>query len=555
MRKYLLYNKPAFILLVLLKVLWGAGYVGFSLILQWLVNLVMTDGATVGQFFAALGWALGYVAAIMGLAMVKDRFNALYVNRAVQRLKDDIGARLLNEPYGEFAKDDSSKYLSHLTNDVKTVSVSWFNSVMSLPEEFATFAFAVGVAFYINYTVALTMLGLTLLLFIVPLIFNKPLNRANLELSGRLKDYTAILKQTFLGMDVVKNFNAQDRIGADIRLANERLCRKNSWLETLNILAQDVGILVVVLLQLGSIAISGYLLIKGVLLIGAIVAVVQLGGNMYAPIMNIASRAALISGVRQLGNTLVSLSLPVDAPAGDARFQKGIFVRGLRYSYGQEDVLKGIDLDFEKGKKYLIVGKSGSGKSTLIKLIGKMYAGYEGDIRLDDTEYRRISEKSFYTLAATAQQKSYIFDRSVRENIDFTGSGKETALASAVRNAELTAFVNAQEKGLDAPIGEEVNQISGGEKQRIGLARALYKESDILLLDEVTSSLDKETAYAVERNVLGLAGTTVLNVSHKLHADLIPLYDKVLIIENGETVLFAPPAEIGGETLKTYLTA
>lgn len=115
----------------------------------------------------------------------------------------------------------------------------------------------------------------------------------------------------------------------------------------------------------------------------------------------------------------------------------------------------------------------------------------------------------------------------MRENIDFNGTGDAQLLEHAVEIAELRDFVLAQKNGLDEQISEEINQISGGEKQRVGLARAIYKDTDILLLDEVTSSLDKETAYRVEKNILALRDKTVLNVSHKLHADLLEKYDYI----------------------------
>ena len=119
-----------------------------------------------------------------------------------------------------------------------------------------------------------------------------------------------------------------------------------------------------------------------------------------------------------------------------------------------------------------------------------------------------------------------------------------------------TDFVLAQKNGLDEQISEEINQISGGEKQRVGLARAIYKDTDILLLDEVTSSLDKETAYRVEKNILALRDKTVLNVSHKLHADLLEKYDYICVMDGGKIVGFAPPAALlKNNALSQYMDA
>ncbi len=560
MTRYLFYNKLKFAGLVLFKAVYAAAFVGFALLLQWLVNAITADGATVRQLMTGVGVAIGYVAAFTAMLLLKDKASTAYVNHAVMKLRDELTEGLLRERYEEFAKNDTAKYLSHLTNDIKTVSTSYFNALMTLPEEIFTFIFAVAAAFTINYAVALTMLGLTLLIFIVPLVFNKPLNNANVRLSEAVKEYTSILKQTFLGIDVVKNFGSEERMQREIHEINRALTKKNTLLDKLNLYAGDVGIFIVVLLQLGSIAIAGYMMLKGVILIGAVIAVVQLSGNMYSPLMQIAGKAALISGVKDLSRTLLGMARPAE-PDGKklAPFAHALTAEDLVYGYEKDDgeaVLKGVNAVFRKGKKYLIVGKSGSGKSTLLKLLGKTYGEYQGKLSLDGVDYREVSERELYKNIAFAQQKSYLFDLSVRDNIDFNRTGDENLLALAIKTAELGSFVEAQKDGLDEIVSEEVKQISGGEKQRIGLARAVYKNADILLLDEVTSSLDKETARKVEKNILELPGKTVLNVSHKLHADLLELYDEICVMENGKIVDFAPPAELLSRNgLEQYLDA
>lgn len=549
MKQYLWYDKWKFAAILLVKMAFSAAFVGFSLMLQWLVNTATAEGSSVGAFLAAVGWCVAYTAGVVLLMLLKDKLTYAYVNRAIGKLRDALGHKLLNIRYSDYAKEDSALYLSRLTNDMKTLGTNYFTAVMALPDQIFTFVFAVAAAFYINYAVALVMLGLTLLIFIVPAVFNKPLNRANMEVSEKIKEYTRTLKQTFLGMDVVKNFNAQEEIGGTIRQANEQLIRKTTKIDKLNAYAMDIGILIVVLLQLGSIAISGYLMLQGVLLIGAVLAVVQLSGNMYQPLMEIAGKIALIGGVGDLNRTVLQiLEIEQEQPKRSMPVCNDIETVDLRYAYADgQQILKGVDAYFESGKKYLIVGKSGSGKSTLLKLLGKMYSDYGGQITLGGVPYADLTERQIYERVAIAQQSGYVFERSIRDNIDFNRTGDDTRLSEAIRLAELDRFVN--ENGLDNVIDEEINRISGGEKQRIGLARALYRNSDILLLDEVTASLDKDTAYAVERNILGMRGVTVINVSHKLHKDLLYRYDRIMIMEDGCVRAFLPPEEIVDETI------
>lgn len=544
MKKYLLQNKLKLSFIILAKMIYAAGFVGFALVLQYLVNLVTSNDVTISKFFIGVGYSIAYLILVCGFMMFKDRITAKYVNESIGNLRRDLSDKLLNISYGEFVKNDSALYLSRLTNDMKIVGTSYFSAIMSLPDQFFTFIFATAVAFYINYVVALVMLGLTLLIFIVPLIFNKPLNKANNELSLKIKAYTQVLKENFLGMDVVKSFNAQEKVGALIEEANARLTKRNTIIDMLNAFTMDVGIFIVVLLQMGSIAVAGYMYLKHTIMIGAVIAVVQLGGSMYQPLMETAAKAALISGVKELNETVLQiLDKQTELESRELTQSNDIEIKDLRYGYADgEEVLKGVNAYFEFGKKYLVVGDSGSGKSTLIKLIGKLFSGYDGNIILGGIDYSEITDRQLYDRVSIAGQSSYVFERSIRDNIDFNGVGNEELLNMAVKCACLEKFVD--ENGLDTIVDEEVNQISGGEKQRIGLARALYRNKDILLLDEVTSSLDKATAREVEKNILALENKTVISVSHKLFADIAMQYDKILILHNGTTQAFDTPQVI-----------
>lgn len=546
MNKYLFNNKLKFIGLIIFKAIYAAAFVGFALILQWIVNLITVDNPSVQKFLIGVGVATGYIFVFTIILLLKDKASTAFINKAVANLRDDLADSLLYQRYEEFVKNDSAKYISHLTNDVTTLSNNYFKSVMTLPEEIFTFIFAVAAAFYINYVVALVMLGLTLLIFIVPAVFNKPLNKANLKLSEAIKDYTSILKQTFLGIDVIKNFNSEEEMKRKIHTINLTLSKKSTLQDKLNLYAGDIGIFIVVLLQLGSIAISGYMYLAGVIMFGAVIAVVQLSSNMYSPLMQIANKIALISGIKDLSKVLNDISNnSKDEGLILNSFSQKISLKNLAFSYnpGEDHILKNVTLDFEKGKKYLIVGKSGSGKSTLLKLLSKTFSNYDGSIKIDGTDYNKYTDREILSKIAFSQQRSYLFDRSIRENIDFNGTDDQLLLEKAIKTSELSAFIEAQPSGLDEIINEEVNQISGGEKQRIGLARAIYKNSDILLLDEITSSLDKDTAYKVEKNILSLDNKTILNVSHKLHYDLLDSYDMICIVENGEVVSFCTPKE------------
>ena len=138
---------------------------------------------------------------------------------------------------------------------------------------------------------------------------------------------------------------------------------------------------------------------------------------------------------------------------------------------------------------------------------------------------------------SVSRQSGYIFNRSLRDNIDFLSDGDEIKLQNTIDRCKLNEFMQRLPDGADTVLDEELNQVSGGEKLRINLARALYRDSDILLLDEVTSALDKSTSEDVENALLHIPDKTVVNVCHKFNDETLPLYDSIYIIEDGRVVL------------------
>lgn len=156
---------------------------------------------------------------------------------------------------------------------------------------------------------------------------------------------------------------------------------------------------------------------------------------------------------------------------------------------------------------------------------------YDGTIRFDETELRKISEESLYRLISTIQQNVFIFDDSIGNNITLYQSFPAEKISRAIRQSGLDGLV--REKGEAYPCGENGNQLSGGEKQRISIARGLLRDAPILLMDEATAALDAETSLMVEDAVLSIDGLTRIVVTHKLQPDLLRRYDQILVMDRG----------------------
>ena len=190
-----------------------------------------------------------------------------------------------------------------------------------------------------------------------------------------------------------------------------------------------------------------------------------------------------------------------------------------------------MNFRFDAGKSYAVVGASGSGKSTLLNLLMASHSGYTGSIRYDDTPLQQISSESLYEMVSCIQQNVFIFNASIRDNITMFSQFPKEEVDRAIELSGLSALV--AQRGEDYLCGENGSGLSGGEKQRISIARSLLKQAKVLLVDEATAALDAQTAFQVAGAILDLEGLTRIVVTHSLDENLLKRYDCVLTLKNG----------------------
>lgn len=213
---------------------------------------------------------------------------------------------------------------------------------------------------------------------------------------------------------------------------------------------------------------------------------------------------------------------------------KTIFLQNVSFSYGNAPVLRNISFDIKRGEKIGIVGLSGVGKSTLFKLLFKEYENFTGDILFDDVSIRNIKKSSYFTRVAVVLQDTEVFNFSLRDNIIIASPKRsEDRLAQALEVAHVTDFMHKLPQGLDTLIGEKGVKLSGGEKQRLGIARAIFKQPDILFLDEATSHLDVESEEKIQDSLHQFfKDVTAVVIAHRLTT--IQEMDRILLLEDGK---------------------
>jgi subfamily B ATP-binding cassette protein MsbA len=272
----------------------------------------------------------------------------------------------------------------------------------------------------------------------------------------------------------------------------------------------------------------------------------------YRPVKRLSTSAVTLqSGLiaAQKIRTVLSACMEVQEPAGTGPLMAtrcAVEVSNVRFSYdGNVDVLRGVSMSLDAGEIVALVGPSGGGKSTLLNLIPRLYEPSAGTIRIDDTDVRDFSLSSLRRAIALVSQDVILLDDTVRANITY-GAGKpedEAAIWSALHDACALDFVRQLPEGMETRVGERGSFFSGGQRQRLALARALYREAPILLLDEPTSSLDRDLEEDIREALTRLAGKkTILIVSHRL--PIVEFADRVYVMLKGEIVEEGTHAEL-----------
>ena len=210
-------------------------------------------------------------------------------------------------------------------------------------------------------------------------------------------------------------------------------------------------------------------------------------------------------------------------------------LKDISFGYEREhEVLHSVCMTFERGKSYAIVGGSGSGKSTLLNLLMGGLRPSAGSITYDGMDLQELSGTSLTELTTVIQQNVFTFDASIRDNITMFRDFSQQEVDEAIRRAHLTELI--ARRGEDFRCGENGKNLSGGEKQRIAIARGLLKKASLLLVDEATAALDAQTAHQVSEDLLSLRDMTRIVITHTLDGTLLRQYDCILALRDGRIV-------------------
>ena len=442
---------------------------------------------------------------------------------------------LIKQDIESFYNNDVGDKISILTNDINTIETEYFRTFLNLVKSGFLFVFAFGTIFYVSYQMTIALTILSIISFVFGNIPIKNLKTFKEKFSNSQSEYTARTSEYFNGYETIKVFGLEKFISKVFYNNSKNVYDKGLAYQKRYSLVTMISYFFGGFTFLGGFVCGGYLAYKGFITLGQMIVCVQLTNHIVNPLMFAIESYGKFKSVdkilNKIENTLISEENVETTEIKD--FNNKISLEDVSFKYDDKKVLENISFDFEKGKKYALVGLSGSGKSTLMKLISKRIKANEGKICIDGTDLDEISRNSIINLISTINQNVFLFKGSIYDNITlFSKDYSEEKVKDVILKAELGKYLDRlYDKEL---ISENANNLSGGEKQRISIARSLIKDTKIILADEILSSLDNEIAFSIEKGLLELENITLISVTHRLIKENLKQYDQILVLKDGK---------------------
>ena len=463
-----------------------------------------------------------------------------YIKNTVNYLRCDIFTKILNKDMKDFSLDNSGKYISILYNDIKIIEDSLLNNIFLVISSFISFIISLLFLFSISPSIVIFIVIFGILGFVIPSALSKKLIIEKNNYSHNLEEITSVTKDLFSGFEVIKGFNIGSKINTIFKNSSNTVESTKKKCSILESIIKGFSLSFSVTVYLGVLILGGYLMYKGEISVGTAIIIIQLSTHIVGPVKTSISLINQIKSVSLIADKIDEIlydSCEDIEEVSLPKFENSIEVKNLDFSYTNDrKALNNINLTFEKNKKYAIVGESGCGKSTLIKLLMRYYKDYNGDILIDNKDIHKIFSNDLYKNMSMIQQNVFMFDDSIKENIKLFANYSDEEVLSICDRSGLSNLISRLPDGINSLVCENGNRLSGGEKQRIAIARSLINNTKILILDESTSALDNETAYNLESSLLSIDDLTLIVVTHKLIKNILLNYDEIIVMKDGMVI-------------------
>lgn len=460
------------------------------------------------------------------------------MKKAIINYREYYIDKILSLNHTFFKKEDASNLISELTNDVNTIESGYLNSIFSAATNIVYFIGSLIMMIYVSPFLT----GIVVLLILIPAFVSMTTGRTLVPLEKRVSDknagLVALIKDSFAGFSVIKSFKAEQEIFSLLAENVTSLENTKSVKNRREIFVNVIGLITSLFAQLGVFFAGVWMVTanKG-MDAGTVILFVNLMNFIVTPISALPSIFASIKSskglIEKLEKNIKEENNGKRTAECSERLNEGIEINHLSFGYEKgKEVLHDINLRFKPGKSYVIVGNSGSGKSTLLSLLKGSDDNFSGNITFDGTDINNITNSSLFALESDIEQNVFVFDAPIRDNITMFKHFSQEEVDDAVKRSNLEKLF--REKGDSFKCGENGKYLSGGEKQRISIARAILKKAGIIIADEPWAALDKENAYMISKDLTGIKDSIKIVVSHALDKEILSQFDEIITLHDGK---------------------
>lgn len=545
-------------------------------IMSSLLMKCVVDIAQTGEY-ERLGYSIAVIVAVGVISLLIYRVATIRYNVEAKRVYGDLSEKVLDAemslPYSYYEKHHSGEIVSKVSYDLTKMGDIYGSRLRRVVMPFLQVVAYLVPMFLLSWQLTMCLLAVNSVMMAIELLLLNPMHRISRELSGINTAMTNRLSDMLQGMDQVRMFSGGRGTVAKFREENHRYEKKygRKTLYTACLEGSSKGF--ELLCSLVFLMLGVYYVDKGYTTLGALAAIYTMYASFSFQFLQIGKYIPELVGCLANAQNIFDFIDEVKEPAnwyrenGDERIAEtaqaethagqktkpaqaettvvqtmqgmqtpnAVEIRTIRFSYtGEEDVLRNFTLEVKKGECVAITGASGCGKTTLSKLLLGLYPLGEGDICVNGMSMRESDLADLRRQIAYVPQEPYLFQGSIAENIRM---GRPDATEKEIREAAMQAhahdFIMEFPEGYDTTVGERGNNLSGGQRQRIAIARAILKDTSIILLDEATSALDNESEQAVNEALRNLQGQkTILMIAHR--PSTIELADRVCTMVRAE---------------------
>lgn len=462
--------------------------------------------------------------------------------KIVANLRERLYAHIQRLSLSYFDRSSTGLLMSRIINDVNLIQGAVSSAVTGILKDAFTIVGLIAVIFYRDWQLALLAM-LVLPVAVFPIVkFGRKLRKISTQSQKTMAEITIHLHETLSGNRIVKAFSTEDyevmrfrqKVGAFFQLTMKDVSIKSMSSPIMEFLG---GIGIASIMWYG-----GYNVIKGSSTPGTFFSFLTALLMLYEPIKHLSGvnntiQQGMAAAVRVFEVIDVNAEIEDQPGAKDLPpIRKDIVFAKVSFGYGNDWILRDINLEVRAGEIVAVVGSSGGGKTTLVNLIPRFYEATEGEIRIDGWSIKEVTQSSLRRQIGIVTQQTILFNDSVRNNIAYGSPDKtEEDIIKAAQAAYAYDFIQKMPEKMDTLIGEQGVRLSGGERQRLSIARALLKDAPILILDEATSSLDSDSEAEVQRALENLMkGRTTFIIAHRFST--IRNVDRILVLSQGRIV-------------------